>query len=129
MNSAPEPLDLYTALATVAAITTALQASAALAPVTQVGHLEERHRTASPGSQELSDVKADARKAKKAALWLTVPASLVNGVVLVAWGAVTFRAPWDWVLVAPWGAVAAVSSGLAIVTAQTVLRIRRIHGG
>jgi hypothetical protein len=127
-NVPSRSFELYAALATVAAITAALQASATFTPITQVERLEERHSDASPGTQAMTDVRADAKKAEKAAMWLTLPAALVNGVVLVAWGAVALdRSTLDWVLVAPWAAVTAVSLFLAAITVNVVVRIRRIH--
>lgn len=129
MSNGTTALDLYVALATVAAITTGLQASAASVPVTQADRLERRKQGTQPSTLEREAVKKDAKRAKSAALWLVIPSALVNLAVLIPWADITFRRMRvDWILILPWSAVSAAWLALTIVAASAIVRIRSVHG-
>lgn len=116
MASPPDPVAIYGALATVAAVTAALQASAVFALYPDAGQLEARHDAADPGTQAMTEVTHDAKLYRTRLIILNSPMALINALVLAAWGDVVFaRMAVDWVFVAPWvGVLVAWGSLLAI---------------
>ena len=122
---------LYGALAGVAAITTALQAAVALQPLGSLTNTRERKRRSRPGDQAYNDARADASKAAWTALWLNIPAIVVNAAVLTAWGriAIARPRPGEWEYWVPWVAVAAASVFLFVVALVTGLKLRNVAEG
>jgi hypothetical protein len=130
MSESVDPVALYGALAAVAAITAALQTSATFAAYADVGSLESRYASAAPGSQELTDVQADARASLRRAVALNAPAVVVNAFVLASWGDVAFvRLKIDWVFVLPWIGVFGTFASLLVGVGSLFKRLRRVGGG
>jgi hypothetical protein len=103
----PDPAAIYGALATVAAVTAALQTSAVFAVLPDADRLESRSAAATPGTQQYTDLRRDATSYRVRVGALTMPLALINIAVIVAWGDVVFsRITSDWVFITPWGAVA-----------------------
>jgi hypothetical protein len=97
---------LYAALATVAAVTLALQSSAVFALVPDADRLATRHEAAVPGTQSYNDLLKDAKAFRLRILIMSGPLASVNLAVLAAWAKVVFcRVDSDWVLTTPWIAV------------------------
>ncbi len=119
---------LYGALAGVAAITTALQAAVALQPLASLTNTRERKRRSHPGDQAYNDARADAGRAAWTALWLNIPAIVVNAAVLTAWGriAIAQPRPGEWEYWVPWVAVAAASVFMFVVALVTGLKLRNV---
>lgn len=119
---------LYGALAGVAAITTALQAAVALQPLTSLTYTRERKRRSKPGDIAYNDARSDAQKAAWTALWLNIPAIVVNAAVLASWGriAIAVPKPGEWEYWLPWVAVAAASAFLFMVALITGLKLRAV---
>jgi hypothetical protein len=103
MPNPVDPIALYGALAAVAAITTALQTTAAFASYADVGAIEGKFDASRPSTQERTNAIDDAKASLGRASVLNVPGVVVNGCVIAAWGDVTLvRAQADWVLILPW---------------------------
>jgi len=100
---------LYSALAAVAAITTAIHAAVSLAPLSQVYNLRRRLQSSSAGTQEFNNVITDAQRNKRFYGWLGLVFAVINGAVIASWGniVVTKMQP-EWIFFVPWIAVAAV---------------------
>lgn len=110
---------LYGALATVAAITTALQAAVALIPLNDSADIGRQMGSSSPGQAAYDKAQEDAGARLRAAILLNVPAVMVNVAVLASWlglGIIHAR----WVLWLPWAAV---------VTAAVFLFVCAVVGG
>jgi hypothetical protein len=98
---------IYGALATVAAVTAALQTAAVFAVLPDADRLESRAARATPGTQEYTDLCNDASSYRIRVGTVTMPLALINLAVIVAWGDVVFdRITSDWVFRTPWVAVA-----------------------
>lgn len=110
---------IYAALATVAAITSALQGSAALAASSRISQLEDEFDDTNPNTNERQRAESHARRERSGLVAVNLVAGLVSAAVLVAWGDVVFcRMATDWVFMVPWFAIAAtfvVMSGIGIV--------------
>jgi hypothetical protein len=99
---------LYGALATVAAITTALQAAVALVPLNDSADIKRRKDSSASGLPEYERAKSDAGARLRTAVLLNIPAAAVNAAVLASWGGIgIFQA--RWVLWLPWVAVASAA--------------------
>lgn len=83
-----DEIALYTALATVAAITTAIQATVALLLISQDDDVRKRKRRSTSGDQDWNDAKRDAGRY----FWTGAPLNflimLVSSAVLASWGGV-----------------------------------------
>lgn len=121
-------LGLYGALAGVAAITTALQAAVALQPLSALTDTKQRKRRSSKGQIEYNDARSDANKAVWTALWLNIPAVLVNTAVLASWWrvAVAKAKPDQWEYWLPWLAVVTAGVFLLTVAIVTLNKLRRV---
>ena|SRR5208282_4358511 len=95
---------LYGALATVAAITTALQAAVGLIPLTDSLVIDRRMESSSPKEAEYEKAKEDAGVRLWTAAFLNVPIVVVNGAVLASWLGLGIVHD-SWVLWLPWAAV------------------------
>ncbi len=125
MGSSVDPVAVFGALATVAAVTAALQASAVFALYPGAEQLEDRHDNADPGSQEMTDVKKDAKLYRARVVILNSPLAVINALVLAAWGDVVFvRMSTDWVFVAPWVGVLVAWLFLVAIPGWLHLRMR-----
>ena len=116
MGTVVDPVAVYGALATVAAVTAALQAAAVFALYPEAGLLEDRHAGATPDTQAMTDVVRDAKLYRRRVMILNSPMAFINALVLAAWGDVVFaRMPSDWVYIVPWlGVLLAWGSLVAI---------------
>jgi hypothetical protein len=111
-----DPTALYAALATVAAITSALQGSAALGCTTRVTQLEGAFDASRPNTNERQRAKADGKGSRTGIVVLNVASAVVSAAVLVAWGDVVFgRMPCDWVFIVPWCAIGASALALSYI--------------
>ncbi len=107
---------LYGALATVAAITTALQAAVGLTPLSDSSDIRRRKEGSSPGQPTYDKAKEDAGTRLQAAILLNVPALVVNGAVLASWVGLGILQD-GWALWLPWAAVVAAAVFLAVCAA------------
>lgn len=111
-----DPTALYAALATVAAITSALQGSAALSASTRVASLETAFDQTRPSTNERQRASAEARQSRPGILVVNACSAIISSAVVAAWGEVTFcRSDNDWVLIVPWIAIAATVLALAYI--------------
>jgi hypothetical protein len=103
----PDPAALYGALATVAAVTAALQTSAVFAVLPDADRLESRAARVTPDTQQYTDLHDDAKSYRVRVGIVAFPLAVINLAVIVAWGDVVLcRITSDWVFVTPWAAVA-----------------------
>lgn len=123
----PIGLEVYAALATVAAITTAVQASAAVVTLDRADRLSEELPRTTVGDLRRVDLELEAKRALKTGLLLTVASSSMNLAVLVSWGSVTLQAPeTPWNLVLPLGAVTLISIVLVVAGYDGLRRLRKL---
>jgi non-ribosomal peptide synthetase component F len=116
---------VYGALATVAAVTAALQAAAVFALYPEAGLLEERNDAAAPGTMAETDVRRDAKHYRTRVVILNSPMALINALVLLAWGDVVFcRIPSDWIYIVPWVGVLLAWASLVAIPAWLFARAR-----
>jgi len=117
---------LYGALATVAAITTALQAAVGLTPLNDSSDIRRRMAASSPGLSAYDRAKTDAESRLRADVLLNLPALSVNGAVLASWcglGILHAR----WVLWLPWAAVVLAAIFLFVCAAIGSWSLARAH--
>lgn len=107
---------LYGALATVAAITTALQAAVGLIPLSDSSEIRHRKEASSPGQPEYDKAKEDAGIRLRSAILLNVPVLLVNSAVLASWLGIGIVHA-GWALWVPWVAVVVAAVFLVICAA------------
>lgn len=108
-----DPLALWAALAAVAAITSAIQASATFTLSARVDQLEDVETT--PGSAARRQQKKDASRAGKRLGAMNVVSSLLSAGVVVAWANITFeRVPHSWVFIVPWATVCGATVSLIV---------------
>jgi hypothetical protein len=122
---------IYAALATVAAITSALQGSAALAVSSRINQLEDDFDDTRDRTNERQKAERHARSDRTGLVALNVVAGLVSLAVLVAWGDVVFcRMNTDWVFIVPWCAIAV---GVALLcwigVVQSWRRVTQVANG
>lgn len=99
-----DPLALWSSLAAVAAITSAIQGSATFTLSTRVDQLEDLQTT--PGSAARRVLKKDASRAGRRLGAMTLVSFFLTAGVVVAWGNITFeRVPRSWVFIVPWATV------------------------
>lgn len=111
--SSLDPLALWSAMAAVAAITSAIQASATFTLSSRVDDLEDR--TTRSGTQERRQLKDDARRAGWRLGTLNAASVALSAGVVAAWGNVTFdRVPQSWIFVVPWITVCGATTLLAV---------------
>ncbi|MFF7124232.1 hypothetical protein [Streptomyces sp. NPDC008240] len=118
---------LYTALATVAAITTALQASVALLLISQDDDVRKRKRRSTEGDQDWNDAKRDAGRYFWTGAPLNILTLLVSGTVLASWGGVleSFCSKDSrWYLSLPFIAVLVIWFVLLVVVIVYLARVR-----
>lgn len=108
---------LYAALATVATITTALQAAVGLTPLSDSANIRRRKEASSPGQPEYDKARDDAGMRLRSAILLNVPALLVNGAVLASWLGIGIVHS-GWALWLPWAAV--VTAAVFLVTCAAI---------
>src|SRR5512139_527580 len=97
--------NLYSALATVAAITTALQGAVALSPLNESSSIGCMKKESSAGEHEWSKAKEEAKQRRNNSIVLNIPVLAVNITVLISWqGLGLLCARWE--LLMPWFAVA-----------------------
>ena len=122
---------IYAALATVAAIASALQASAALSSTTRVTQLEDAFDASRPNTNERQRAKGDATGSRPSIVVVNLGSALVSGAVVTAWGDVVFaRMDRDWVFIVPWSAIAATALAVAYVgVVDTWRRLNAIATG
>ena len=107
---------LYSAVATVAAITTALQAAVGLVPLNDSADIGRRMESSSRGEPARDKARTDAGIRLRTAILLNIPAVTVNAAVLASWlglGIIHAR----WVLWLPWAAVVAAAVFLFVCAA------------
>ena len=118
-------VEVFGALATVAAVTAALQAAAVFALYPEAGLLEDRGAVATPGSQALTDLRRDARLYRTRVLILSSPMAAINALVLAAWGDVVLcRMSSDWIYIVPWVGVLLAWASLVTIPAWLFRRAR-----
>lgn len=119
---------LYGALAGVAAITTALQAAVSLPPLSALSDTRQRKRRSAKGQIDYNNARSDAKKAAWTALWLNIPAVVVNSAVLLSWSRVAVAKPktdqWEYWL--PWAAVTLASVFLLAVAIVTMIKLKNV---
>jgi hypothetical protein len=119
---------LYAAVATVAAITTALQAAVGLVPLNDSTDIGRRMDSSSSGQPVYEKAKTDAGVRLRAAVLLNIPAVIVNAAVLAAWlglGIIHAR----WVLWLPWAAVVAAAVYLLVCAAIGGWKLNALRRG
>ncbi len=122
MTTVPE---LYAAMASVAAITTALQAAVALQFFGEASRLAEESAKAAPNTAGASESRVAAGRVKRGALLLNSPAILVNASVIASWGGSFLGATVSWVLLVPWVAIGVAGLFLGAIAFYS---IRKLHG-
>jgi hypothetical protein len=119
---------LFGALASVAAITTALQAAVALQPLSVLMDTRQRKRRSTRGEIDYNNARSDAKRAAWTALWLNIPATLVNAAVMLSWWRLAVAKPdleqWHYWL--PWAAVTVASVFLLFVAVITMVALRGV---
>jgi hypothetical protein len=114
---------LYGALATVAAITTALQAAVGLTPLNDFSDLRRKMDDSSRGQPAYDKARSDAVTRLRAGILLNAPAAVVNAAVLLSWvGLGIFQC--GWVLWLPWIAVLAAALFLLGCAAVGIWKLR-----
>ena len=127
MFHSQDSVALYSALASVAAITTALQASAVLFLLSQLAARTKEIDAASPGTQAETDARKAAKTSRTASRLTNFPAATVSAAVTAMWGVVVLdRIDWDVVLFVPWLAVALAVGGLIVAAGVLLTRFRRL---
>lgn len=125
-NSAQDSLQLYTSLASIAAITTAIQASVSLFASTRATTIGTRIEAAAPGTHSLNKARDDAAASFGAVVLLGILAGGANGAVLLPWGVISLRRlEFDWVLLSPYWAIVGVSAVLLIWNGVSAVRLWR----
>ena len=107
---------LYGALATVAAITTAIQAAVALVPLNDSADIKRRKESSTRGAADYARAETDAGTRLRTAVLLNIPAAGVNAAVLVSWAGIGIFCA-RWVLWLPWIAVAVAAVFLLVCAA------------
>lgn len=107
---------VYAALATVGAITSGLQGSAALASTARVNQLESGFDATRPRTNERQQAAEDAKSSRPGIVIVNVASAVVCAAVLLAWGDVVFaRMTSDWVFIVPWFAIAVAALAVSYV--------------
>lgn len=107
-----DPLALWAALAAVAAITSAIQASATFTLSARVDQLEDVKTT--PGSAGRREQKKAASRTGKRLGAMNLMSFLLSAGVVVSWANITFeRVPCSWVFIVPWATVCGATILLA----------------
>jgi hypothetical protein len=119
---------VYGALATVAAITTALQSVVAILPLQRSMELGDLTDNPVQGTAIYNDAKKAARRDFWRHGMLNAVAVLINGCVLAAWFKVGVYAarPDQWEYWLPWCAVAVGALALTITAVLSLWKLRRI---
>jgi hypothetical protein len=121
---------VYSALATVAAITTAIQSFVALLPLQRSTDLANKQDGKQPSEQAYQNAKNDAKKEFRGHLLLNVVTFLVNGVVLAAWWKVGVLVALgrQWEYWAPWAAVVVAFGALSVTAFIGLKKLFKIRG-
>ena len=121
-----ELTDLYPALATVAAITTAIQTPIVLGTFSEcsvkVTDLDPTNR----GSVKYGNAERERGSVARKNIFLNFPATVVNAFAIIPWGYLVYshRAPADeWLYFLPWLGVAVAALFLFLLVASSILAL------